>query len=31
MRGTFVGVPIIRIIVVLGLYWATLILGGYHF
>ena len=31
MRGTFLGVPIIRIIVCWSLYWGTLILGNYHF
>ena len=30
IRGTFVGVPIIRIIVFWGLYWGPLILGNYH-
>ena len=30
IRGTLLGVPIIRIIVYLGLYWAPLILGNYH-
>ena len=29
--GTFLGVPIIRTIVVGGLYWGTPILGNYHF
>ena len=29
--GTFLGVPIIRTIVYLGLYWVPLILGNYHF
>ena len=28
--GTFLGVPIIRTIVYLGLYWGPLILGNYH-
>ena len=28
--GTFLGVPIIRIIVFGGLYWGTLILGNHH-
>ena len=28
--GTFLGVPIIRIIVYWGLYWGPLILGNYH-
>ena len=28
--GTFLGVPIIRIIVFWGLYWGPLILGNYH-
>ena len=28
--GTFLGVPIIRTIVYLGLYWSPLILGNYH-
>ena len=31
IRGTFVGVPIIRILVYLGLYWGPLILGNYQF
>ena len=30
IRGTFLGVPILRIIVYWGLYWGTLILGKYH-
>ena len=30
IRGTFLGVPIIRTIVYWGLYWGTLILGNYH-
>ena len=30
IRGTFLGVPIIRIIVFWGLYWGSLILGNYH-
>ena len=30
IRGTILGVPIIRIIVFWGLYWVTLILGNYH-
>ena len=30
IRGTFLGVPIIRIIVFGGLYWGPLILGNYH-
>ena len=30
IRGTFFGVPIIRIIVFWGLYWGLLILGNYH-
>ena len=30
IRGTILGVPIIRIIVYWGLYWGTLILGNYH-
>ena len=30
IRGTFLGVPIIMNIIVLGLYWATLILGDYQ-
>ena len=30
IRGTFVGVPIIGIIIYLGLYWGPLILGNYH-
>ena len=29
-RGTFLGVPIIRTIVFLGLYWGPLVLGNYH-
>ena len=28
--GTFLGVPIIRIIIYWGLYWGPLILGNYH-
>ena len=28
--GTFLGVPIIRIIVFWGLYWGSLILGNHH-
>ena len=28
--GTFLGVPIIRTIVFLGLYWGSPILGNYH-
>ena len=31
IRGTFLGVPIIRIIVYWGLYWGPHILGNYHF
>ena len=31
IRGTLLGVPILRIIVDWGLYWGTLILGNYHF
>ena len=31
IMGTFVGVPIIRIIVYWGLYWGPLLLGNYHF
>ena len=31
IRGTFLGVPIIRIIIFLGLYWGPPILGSYHF
>ena len=30
IRGTFLGVPIIRIIVFWGLYWGPLILGNYQ-
>ena len=30
MRGTILGVPIIRIIVFGGLYWGPLILGNYR-
>ena len=30
IRGTMLGVPIIRIIVYWGLYWGPLILGNYH-
>ena len=30
IRGTFLGVPIIWIIVFLGLYWVPPILGNYH-
>ena len=30
IRGTFLGVPIIRIIVFWGLYWGPPILGNYH-
>ena len=30
IRGTIVGVPIIRTIVFWGLYWSPLILGHYH-
>ena len=30
IRGTFLGVPIIRNIVFWGLYWGPLILGNYH-
>ena len=30
IRGTIMGVPIIRIIVYWGLYWGTLILGNYQ-
>ena len=30
IRGTFLGVPIIRIIVFWGLYWGLPILGNYH-
>ena len=29
IRGTFLGVPIIRTIVFWGLYWGSLILGNY--
>ena len=28
--GTFLGIPIIRIIAFWGLYWGPLILGNYH-
>ena len=30
IRGTILGVPIIRIIVFWGLYWGPLVLGNYH-
>ena len=30
IRGTLLGVPVIRIIVFWGLYWGSLILGNYH-
>ena len=30
IRGTILGVPIIRAIVYWGLYWGTLIWGNYH-
>ena len=30
IRGTILGVPIIRIIVFWGLYWGAPILGNYH-
>ena len=30
IRGTFLGVPIMRIIVFWGLYWGPLILGNYQ-
>ena len=30
IRGTILGVPIIRTIVFRGLYWGPLILGNYH-
>ena len=30
IRVTFLGVPIIRIIVFSGLYWGSLVLGNYH-
>ena len=30
IRGTFLGVPIIRTLIYLGLYWGPLILGNYH-
>ena len=30
MRGTFLGVPMLRIIVFWGLYWGPLIWGKYH-
>ena len=31
IRGTILGVPIIRTIIYWGLYWGPLILGNYHF
>ena len=30
IRGTILGIPIIRTIVYWGLYWGSLILGNYH-
>ena len=30
IRGTLLGLPILRIIVFWGLYWGPLILGNYH-
>ena len=30
IRGTFLGAPILRIIIFWGLYWGPLILGNYH-
>ena len=30
MIGTFVGVPIIKVIVVWGPYWGAIILGNYY-
>ena len=30
IRGTFLGVPIIRAIIFWGLYWGPLVLGNYH-
>ena len=30
IRGTILGVPILRIILFGGLYWGPLILGNYH-
>ena len=30
IRGTFLGIPIIRTMVFWGLYWGTSILGSYH-
>ena len=30
IRGTILGVPIIRTIIFCGLYWGPLILGNYH-
>ena len=30
IRGTILGVPIIRIIIFWGLYWGPLLLGNYH-
>ena len=30
MRGTLLGVPIIRTVVFCGLYWGPFILGNYH-
>ena len=30
IRGTILGVPIIRTMIYWGLYWGTLILGNYH-
>ena len=31
IRGTILGVPIIRTIIFWGLYWGPIILGNYHF
>ena len=30
IKGTFLGVPIVRTVVLWGLYWGPLILGNYH-
>ena len=30
IRGTILGVPIIRTVIYLGLYWGPPILGNYH-
>ena len=30
IRGTLLGVPIIRTVIFLGLYWGPLVLGNYH-